>query len=158
MSRSGDFRDDDWLTVRQTDRQTNRLLYPCACARGNKESCLKVLSSVDEVILDEDLVLSLFKAQCSLLPCCGECGVDCSDKGWCAETNEEIQMQPGESVYIWQYVHCVGERNILYHQQTTITNSCDVPPIPKTGTNLIIYHNIILASGKLSREKTFTNW
>ena len=100
---------------------------------------MKVLSSVDEVILDEDLVLSLFKAQCSLLPCCGECGVDCSDKGWCAETTEEVQVQPGESIYIWQYVHCVGERNILYHQQTTITNSCDVPPIPKTlsGTNLI---------------------
>ena len=32
MSRSGDFHGDD---DRQTDSQTNRLLYPCACARGN---------------------------------------------------------------------------------------------------------------------------
>ena len=31
MSRSGDFRGDD---DRQTDRQTNQLLYPCACTRG----------------------------------------------------------------------------------------------------------------------------
>ena len=35
MSRCGDFRGDD---DRQTDRQTNRLLYPCACARGNDKN------------------------------------------------------------------------------------------------------------------------
>ena len=32
MSRSGNFRGDN----RWTDGQRNQLLYPCACARGNK--------------------------------------------------------------------------------------------------------------------------
>ena len=33
-------------TDRQTDRQTNRLLYPCACARGNEKRGVEAIKVV----------------------------------------------------------------------------------------------------------------
>ena len=102
----------------------------------DKKSCLKILSTVDE-----DQALSLLQAQLSLSPWYGGCGIDCGEKGWCTEITklEEFQLQPSKSIYIWQYVHCVGEHNILYHQEIATTNSTsDIPPIPNSGTTCLI--------------------
>ena len=105
----------------------------------DKESCLKILNSA---AVHEDLALSLFKAQLSRSPCFGGCGMDCSDKGWCKKIakTEEVEVQPGKSVYIWQYVHYVGEYSIFYHQEIATSNSeSDIPPIPKLGMPRTIY-------------------
>ena len=94
----------------------------------DKETCLKILNS-----MDEDKALSLLKAQLSLLPHYGGCSVDCSEKGWWTEIARTEKIPSRESIYIWQYVHGAGECNILYHQEIAFTDS-DIPP--KSGIKL----------------------
>ena len=82
-----------------------------------------------EEYIGEDKALSLFKSQLLLSECYGGCRKDFSMVGWKQEitVQKELEIQPGESVYIWQYIYTMGNLEILRTQHTTITTTLDTP-------------------------------